>query len=285
MTTPHFETRGPFNIPMKDVQARALEEVLKTLPQPAEPKFITIAKAPSELLPGERADVSWISTEDIDRDNEIVVAKGMDDSHFKLNPIVTLQHCYDLPPVGRSLWRKRTSDGQLRGIKAKTQYPRRPQDWPAASDWPPDITFNLIQNGLLLGKSIGFLSTKTHAPTEDEVKKNPALVDCRRIIDEWLLLEYACVYIPCQQNAVVEAVSKGLKIPDQLLDLFGIPKEIVKPASESAALGASLPTSPIAFTTMHEIQNSIARQIEAIDFKSLARRAVQDGIDRARGRV
>jgi hypothetical protein len=68
-----------------------------------------------------------------------------------------------------------------------------------------------------MGKSIGFLPTKSHAPTDDEIKKNADLQDVRRIIDEWLLLEYACVYIPCQQNAVVEAVSKGVRIPDDFI--------------------------------------------------------------------
>jgi len=133
---PHYDTEGPFGLPMKDAQAQALEAIIKTLPQPVEPKFVTLDKAPSELLPGERADVSWISTEDVDRDQEIVVAKGMDDTHFKLNPIVTLQHCYSLPPVGKSVWRKRYKDGDMVGIKAKTQYPKRPDSWKDATGHP-----------------------------------------------------------------------------------------------------------------------------------------------------
>src|SRR5438105_8861634 len=242
----HYDTEGPFGLPMKDTQAKQLESLLPNLPEGAEPKFVTLEKAPAELLPGERADVSWITTEDIDRDRDIVLSKGMDDAHFKLNPIVTLQHCYSMPPVGRSLWRKRVRDGALAGVKAKTQYPRKPEAWPHDSDWPPDITFNLIQSGLLLGKSIGFLPLRVHSPTEAEVKQRPELQSVRRIIDQWLLLEYACVYLPCQQNAVVEAVSKGMKLPDQLVELFGIPKDLLKPAGESAslrdpALSAGLP--------------------------------------------
>ena len=57
---------------------------------------------------------------------DIVLAAGMNDEHFKLNPVVTLQHAYWLPPVGRSLWRRRVRDGQRIGIKAKTVYPPRP---------------------------------------------------------------------------------------------------------------------------------------------------------------
>jgi len=64
-----------------------------------------------------------------------------------------------------------------------------------------------------------------------------------------LLLEYACVYLPCQQNAVVEAVSKGVKIPDQLAELFGIPKDILKPADGLASM------RDIPFTPFSEIEN------------------------------
>ena len=98
-----FETEGPFGLPMRDRQARALDALVQTLPreQPYEPHKALVEKGPSELLPGERADVSWISEESIDRQGEIVVAAGMDDSHFKLNPLVTMQHAYWMPPVGR----------------------------------------------------------------------------------------------------------------------------------------------------------------------------------------
>ena len=65
-------------------------------------------------MPGDRSDVSWITCEDPDRAAEVVIARGMDDSQFKLNPIVTLQHAYHLPPVGRSVWRKVVKDGPRR---------------------------------------------------------------------------------------------------------------------------------------------------------------------------
>jgi hypothetical protein len=47
-----------------------------------------------------------------------------------------------MPPIGKSLWRKEVKDGQLRGIKAKTQYPARPDDWPD-DYWGPDEVFSL----------------------------------------------------------------------------------------------------------------------------------------------
>ena len=57
----------------------------------------------SEFSEGERADVAWIQTEAIDHDHEIVLASGFRDDVYKGNPIVTLNHSYELPPVGKSI--------------------------------------------------------------------------------------------------------------------------------------------------------------------------------------
>src|SRR4051794_26446333 len=158
------DTEGPLGFPLPDRQAQALDALLKTLPRtpdheyrhrefppvlPGQDAGGPAARAVTELNPGERSDVSWISTESPDRVREVVVARGMDDSHFRGNPLVTLQHAYHLPPVGRSLWRKRVKDGPVAGIKAKTLYPARPESWPAASPWPPDQVLTLVQAGLL----------------------------------------------------------------------------------------------------------------------------------------
>src|SRR5437588_11607834 len=127
---------GPLGFPLTDRQAFALEAILKALPKDDAFRYrkTVVEKALTELAPGERSDVSWISTENPDRVGDVVLPRGMNDAQFKHNPIVTLNHAYDLPPVGKSLWRKCVKDGDLRGIKAKTQYPARPDDW--AAEWP-----------------------------------------------------------------------------------------------------------------------------------------------------
>ena len=270
----YYDTEGPFGIPMRDRQAQALDALVKDLPRepPYEPHLAVVEKGPSELLPGERADVSWISEESVDRQGEIVLAAGMDDSHFKLNPIVTMQHAYWMPPVGRSLWRKRVRDGALVGIKAKTQYPQRPDAWPADS-WPPDVAFALVQNGLLRGKSVGFLPTKARRPTEEEIQQSPALAKVSFIIEKWILLEYACVYLPAQQNAVVEAVSKGMTLPEEFRALMG--------------LHLSPPPAPavVPFTPLGEIEKALQRALAGIDLGRLVGAAVREGCARARGRI
>jgi hypothetical protein len=273
---------GPLGFPMLDKQAFALESILKALP--TEDRVLVravTARSPSELLDGERADVSWITTECVDRDHEIVVARGMNDSHFKANPLVTLMHNYRQPPVGRSLWRKRVRDGDIVGIKAKTQYPPRPDDWPADPGWPPDAVFALIKAGLLQGKSIGFLRLKSHPPSSHEVAAKPELAQVTRIIDEWLLLEYCVTFLPTNQEALVEAVSKGaVSVPDTLRETLGL-KDL-----PPAPLGP-LPGCPeaIPFVSLQEIERHVERIVKHTDWDRLARRLAQEGLDRAQGRI
>lgn len=212
-----FQTEGPLGLPMTDRQARKLEKIIKVLPP--ESAFLCRRRAaPNGLIhikSLDRTDISWITVEAPDHAGDLVLAGGMDDSYFALNPIVTYNHRYDLPPVGRSLWRRnvpltpRGEPGEPRGsaprgIQAKTYYPPRPASWPTA-DWPPDMAFELVRAGLLLGKSIGFLPLQVRSPTEKELQ----LQNVRHVIEKWLLLEYSCCFLPLQPQAVVTEIAKS----------------------------------------------------------------------------
>ena len=54
----HFETEGPFGLPMKDAQAKALEARLRELPNDDAYTLrrCSFERGVSELQPGERAD-------------------------------------------------------------------------------------------------------------------------------------------------------------------------------------------------------------------------------------
>src|SRR5689334_2891712 len=82
--TTYGATAGPLGFPMPDKVARALDALLKTLPTTDEYAYrkAVVARSPTELNPGERSDVSWISTESPDRCKDVVIARGMNDSQF-----------------------------------------------------------------------------------------------------------------------------------------------------------------------------------------------------------
>lgn len=259
-TTTRGQTEGPLGFPMLDRQARALDARLRQLPADAAHAYrrCTLSAGTPELLADERADVSWITAEAPDRAGDIVRAAGMDDSQFALNPVVTLNHDYDRPPVGRSLWRKQVRAGALHGVRAKTLYPPRPEKWSQAV-WPPDDAFQLVKAGLLLGKSVGFLPVKVRTPTDEEIRKQPEMGRVRYIIEEWLLLEYACCYLPAQPNAVVEQVSKCY------------------PAAARPCL--------VPFTPLEEYEAALHRRLDALDLRALSSQVVDDLFFRLRGAV
>jgi hypothetical protein len=282
-----YGAEGPLGFPLPDRLARALDTLLKALPQSKEYEYrkAVSARAPTELNPGERSDVSWITTESVDRAGEVVIARGMNDSQFQQNPLVTLGHFYGLPPVGKSLWRKRVKDGDLAGVKAKTQYPARPDSWPADDPWPADRVFSLVQAGLLNGKSIGFLPMRVHFADPKEAKKS-GWPEGTLVIDEWLLLEYACVFLPCNQDALVESVSKGaVDVPDELLRALGLDPVVIKNGRQTAPRRLPGGASVIPFTTLDAVEAALQRRLGGIDWSRLAALAVQEGCDRARGRV
>jgi hypothetical protein len=276
---------GPLGFPMTDRQAIALDAIIKSLPKSDEFRYrkAQVAKGASEVLPGERCDVSWISTETPDRVKDVVSSRGMNDSQFKLNPIVTMGHNYEMPPVGKSIWRKAVRDGEVAGIKAKTQYPVRPEAWPADQPWPADVALSLVQADLLRGKSIGILPTKVHIPTSAELENPGWNGKAELVIDEWLLLEYACTFLPVQQQAVVDAVSKGeITLPVDMVRAMGLDPEFFRLPDRSGQ--ASIPVLS-SFTPLEEIEKHFTNKINSINVMEIAAKAAQEALDRHRGRV
>ncbi len=266
-----YDTEGPAGLPMKDQQAMMLDKQLRAIPD--DPAFafrrLTDTRGVSELQPGERADVSWITEESPDRMGDVVLASGMDDSLYQLNPVVTLNHYYTEPPVGKSLWRRKIREGSWHGVKAKTHYPTRPDKWPG-KDWLPDYAYELVKADLLRGKSIGFFPLKIRTPSSQEISQRPEWRNVRYIIEKWLLAEYACCFLPVQPRAVVEQVSKSLSAP--------LPKSISQALQESVQKN-------IPFVTLHEIYKAVMDEIRTRAMEREMHNAMQLTWDKTIGRV
>lgn len=151
-------------------------------------------------LAAERAVVAVITTSTIDRDREIVAPEGADTKAYLTNPVVLYQHNGWSTPVGKCLWIKRSPDG--RGLLAKVQFWKSPE----AQD-----LYDLYASGFMSAFSIGFRTLEGSPPTPEELRADPSKADCRFIHRKWELLEFSCVTIPCNPDAVV--VEKSLRSP------------------------------------------------------------------------
>jgi len=148
----------------------------------------------------ERSIVHIISTEQPDRMGDIVRAGGMDDENYQKNPVVLFGHDYGSFPVGKSLWRKRTTRNGSKGILAKTQF--------ADTDEGRKV-FELWRDGFLNAASIGFMN-KEAEPIRAE---DGGWVG--HDFKKWELLEYSIVPVPANAGAV-------------RLSLDGLPEMLVK---------------------------------------------------------
>jgi hypothetical protein len=293
-------TEGPFGIPMSPEIAKAIEDLIGAdgASLSAECREL-IAAGPvrrgrtpisMEFQEGERADISVITTDSVDRDREVILPKGINTKQFEQAGMpVTFAHKYDELPIGRGLWIQRRSDPPR--LIAKTHYHERPQDW--TGPWLADAVVHLLKADGLRGKSIGFIPLKVHTPTSDEIKKNPEWADARLVYDEILLLEYAVAPIQSNPDALVQAVAKtkalGIEVPDCIFDTCGliVPSPLLPEASPEAHIldenqQAKRPAAPPALTRQ-EIQRQVDKAIRNV--LAAVPQITEDAIKRQRGQV
>ncbi|WP_020469305.1 hypothetical protein [Zavarzinella formosa] len=250
-------TEGPLGFPMSDKAARALDGIMKGLSKDCVYRKAATIAEDVQLIPGERADISLVSVESLDRQNEVVIAKGIQLDFFRENPVVTLAHKYDELPVGKCKWIKQVQKGLL----AKTQYAQRPSDW--EGPWLPDAIFSMTQEGILRGKSIGFLPTKMRGPTKEEISLQPTWKDCNCVIEQCVLFEYSVAPVPCNQDALVTAVSKGFSLDPGIAEKLGLKWPEVKQLPKAAPKRTSFDTDAFikALDEINFDENVIAQQI------------------------
>lgn len=207
---------GPLGFPMKDFLAKELETLMNGLPQECKDYgFKRVSVTPKKLDFDEeaRTDVSVVTNEAIDRDNEVIISSGLNWKQFqKGGGAVMWAHDYSMLPVGRSQWIIPIKAGEKAksktiGWKAQTFYHTRPKAW--EGQWLPDGVVSEIAEGGLRGKSIGFLPSEFSSPKPDEIKARPELAEVNFVIRKAIVIEYSVAPVPSNYEAIVGG--KGFK--------------------------------------------------------------------------
>jgi len=156
------------------------------------------------------------STGDMDRDEEVIDAKGWDLKNFKKNPVVLPSHDYRQPAIGRATSVKLT-DGKL---MFKIEFPPE-GDYPLA-----DVFRKLYKGGFMKASSVGFIPTEW---IDGDGKKNPY-----RTYTKQELLEISLVTVPSNPNALVtskgveKAVQKGVLNAGDVKELMFYVRDLMK---------------------------------------------------------
>jgi hypothetical protein len=181
------------------------------------------------VVDGERAVKAVISTSAVDRDGEVLIPQGCNWKDFQANPVVMLGHAYYTLPVGKivGLTRDATS------ITAKVVFAERPSTHPPEEEWAPDTLLSLYQQKVMNAFSVGFTITEARPATDRDVTNFGA--GCRRVISKWKLMELSFVPIPCNQEAVALAVSKGIVSPAMAKGVWGVEAKADEPKMGTCA--------------------------------------------------
>lgn len=158
-----------------------------------------------ELGDGDRSFTCVMTSKVIDRDGDMLLPGGMDSKDFEKNPILFFNHSWGAMPVGTVTGIKRQGDR----IIARCQMAERPESHPDGEEWEADTILSLIKQGVIKGVSVGFEPIDGRKPTDDEIKSHGD--DLTWVFTKWKLLELSIAPLPCNQDALVLAVSKGFK--------------------------------------------------------------------------
>ncbi len=174
-----------------------------------------------EVDDDERTVTAVISTDVVDRDDEVMKPNGADLENFMKNPVVLWAHNYTEPSIGKALWITKTR----KNIKAKTKF----ADTPRAEE-----VYQLYKGGYLKAFSVGFIPKESHKPEPKEIEKRPELSRARNIIDKWELLEFSAVPVPANPEALATAVkTKEITVSKELQTELGLEdEETFYPVSE-----------------------------------------------------
>ena len=132
------------------------------------------------------------STEALDRDGEVILAKGWELANYKKNPVFLWAHNYMEPPIGRAI-EVRKGDGAL---QFQIEFADR-ETYEKA-----DTIHRLYQGGFLKAVSVGFIP---HEWEDGDGVESP-----RRTYKKQELLELSAVSVPSNPEALVGARESGI---------------------------------------------------------------------------
>ncbi|MCC6580065.1 MAG: HK97 family phage prohead protease [Phycisphaeraceae bacterium] len=190
-------------------------------------------------LPGERSVIAAISTSEVDRDGDVLIPQGCDAADFLRSPTVFYNHDYSLP-VGKCVAIRRLDER----LEAKTQFAQKPEGHPGP--WLADVVLSLCQQGVINGFSVGFVPVESRKPSRHDRERFGPRV--RHVHSKWKLLEYSVAPLPSNQDALVQAVSKGIVSKDDATSLWPglvFSEELPRASKRLVMVMPSMPRSPV----------------------------------------
>jgi len=148
------------------------------------------------------------STEDVDRDGDIIRVAGWDLKNFQKGGSILWAHNYTAPPVARPLKTEKDTDN----LKLNFLVRFATEEFEFAK-----IIRNLVAGKYIRASSVGFVPTKWKDRVEESQTENRPSRYLGREFMKQELLELSIVPVPSNPHALIQARSKGVCTADELI--------------------------------------------------------------------
>ena len=165
-------------------------------------------KADIQAGDDERTIIAAITTEDVDREGDVVIAAGLNAKEFlDSGGTVFNNHEYGTKDaVGKCLKIKRETGRVL----AWTKFATRPANHPESAEWVPDTLLHLLKIEVINGFSIGFTAAEGGVRRAKQIDKEKYGLGCERVFNKTIMHEFSVAPLPCNPNALQQAAKNGL---------------------------------------------------------------------------
>lgn len=192
----------------------------------------------NQLDPSKRQSLKYVSARTQDRDDEIVIPQTINLKEFRKYAHVLVNHNYSLLPIGSD----ESIEADDFGIRALTNHADTGEGTLA------NVIWHLVSQGHMKASSIGFVPTSFTKPGArdwdhvanqlqsnwKEFDKAKAEKSISRIITGGVLLEHSFVSVPCNTDAEMVQVVKGMGVDGKIVKQLGL-DVVVKKAEEAPA--------------------------------------------------
>jgi phage head maturation protease len=147
---------------------------------------------------GHNALIFTVSTNEIDRDGDVVDIRGMSLDSYSRNPVVLYGHDYNSLPVGRATRLFQQQVGDVLKLKARVEFTPDSAYGPGYAGIRGSMVRRMYANGFLNATSIGFAPWEER-PIADKRVRNPGIVYTKSE-----LLDISCVSVPANPGALMD---------------------------------------------------------------------------------
>lgn len=196
--------------------------------------------------------VAKLTTDSVDRDGEVLIPQGMNSKEYENNPVLFYNHDY-ANPVGTVTNLKRSD----KAVIGTLEFARRPEDF--QGEFFPAFIEALVKQGVVRGVSVGFIPETNGgrlATKGDRKKWGPRI---KRVFNKWKLLEVSIAPLPANQEALIQAVGKGIVSAVQVKSFLDVDLPELRHAVKLRRKPRILLHEPP--SAEDEIQKSVARAI------------------------